>query len=179
MHHQDTAGTPPERSIIERKVGFDGSVTDFACTLAFRATGLAVIRFELPGGSGAFDTPLHIPAGAVSVGYFWSRRPYNVYRIAGPDGEVVAHRFDAVTNVTISADVVSFRDLLLDWWALPDGTLIEEDRDEFERALAEGRLRGRDLDAARRAERAVLSRYRHIIDEVAGIEAQRDLRSPP
>ncbi|GAB4330044.1 MAG: hypothetical protein Kow0010_14820 [Dehalococcoidia bacterium] len=176
MSDQHTAARPPERTIIERKIALDGSSVDFACTLSFRGPGLAVVRFALPGDVGAYRTPVPVPPRAVSFGYFWSRRPYNTYRILTPTGDVVAHRFDAVTAVRITAAMVSFRDLLLDWWALPDGTLIEEDREEFERAAAEGRITGSDLDAAERARRAILSRYRHIIDEVAALEARHGLR---
>lgn len=173
--HQHTAGQPPGRAIVERKIALDGSVADFACTLAFRRPGMVVVRFVLPGGGGAYHTPVPVPAQALSFGYFWNRRPYNAYRILAPSGQLVAHRFDAVTDVRISADIVSFRDLVLDWWALPDGTLIEEDLPDFERAVAEGRIAGRDLDAANRARQAILSRYRHIIDEIEALQAHHNI----
>ena len=176
MSDQHTAGRPPERTIIERKIALDGSAMDFVCTLSFRGPGLAVVRFVLPGGADAYRTPVPVPPHAVSFGYFWFRRPYNAYRILAPGGDHVAHRFDAVANVRIGEAMVSFRDLVLDWWALPDGTLIEEDREEFERATAEGRITGRDLDAAERARRAILSRFRHIIDEIAALEVRHGLR---
>lgn len=175
MSDQHTAGSPAERTVIERKIALDGSVQEFVCTLSFQARGLAVVRFALPAGGAAYGTPVPVPPRAVSFGYFWSGRPYNAYRIVTPTGELVAHRFDAVTDVRITADVVSFRDLILDWWALPDDTIIEEDRDEFERAVADGRISGRRLDEAQRARRTVLSRYRHIIDEIAARQARLGL----
>ncbi|MCO5201746.1 MAG: DUF402 domain-containing protein [Chloroflexi bacterium] len=108
-----------------------------------------------------------MPAGSVSYGYFWARRPYNVYRWLRADGTLIAHRFDAVTEVRIAGDSVRYRDLALDWWALPDGTLLEEDRDELEGLAASGALMATDVERANEAARQVFSRYRHIIDEVA------------
>jgi predicted RNA-binding protein associated with RNAse of E/G family len=75
-----------------------------------------------------------------------------------------------VTDVRVTDDGVEYRDLLLDWWVLGDGTLTEEDRDEFEAAIADGSISGADISKAEEAARQVYSRYRHIIDEVEELE---------
>ena len=72
--------------------------------------------------------------------WFWPARNYNLYRMRGPDGAPLAHRFDAVSAVVIEDDAVTYRDLALDWWVTADGALIEEDRDEFDELVREGRL---------------------------------------
>ena len=124
---------------------------------------------------GSFNLPVAFPAGTVSHGYFWARRHYNVYRFHSPEGPLLAHRFDAVADVTISEDEVRYRDLVLDWWVLADGQLIEEDRDELDALVSAGTFSARDQALAVSAARQVFSRYRHIIDEVEALEAKYHL----
>lgn len=146
---------------------------EYDCTLVHDAwPRLAVIRFDLPEGGSAFATPVDVPPGSVSDGYFWRRRPYNLYRMYGPDGNVLVHRFDAVTDVRLEGDVLSYRDLVLDWWVLPGGRVVEEDREELAGLVAAGVLSERDRARAEEAAREVLARYRHVIDE-AEAEAGR------
>jgi hypothetical protein len=168
-HTRHDAG-PARSPILERKQKPDGTWREYPCTLLHLRGGLAVVEFVMVHGGVIFGTPLEVPPGSVSHGYFWTRRPYNLYRMRRPDGSLIAHRFDAVADVRLSAQQLSYRDLILDWWVQPDDTLIEEDRDEFEDLRAAGRLTAADLEAAGRAERAVYSRYRHIIDDVVKFE---------
>lgn len=156
--------------ILERKQKPDGSWREYECGLLHLEPGLAVVEFRMAGGGNVYHPPVDIPPRSVSHGWFWTRRPFNLYRMHGPDGSLLAHRFDAVAGVRLSRDVVEYRDLVLDWWVLPDGTLIEEDRDEFEELLGAGKLTADDVAAAGTAARAIFSRYRHIIDGVEAAE---------
>lgn len=155
---------------LERKRKADGSWREYGCTLLHREPGLVVIRFVMEKGGAIHGTPIDVPPGSVSHGYFWKHRPYNVYRMRRGDGALIAHRFDAVTAVQIGESAVSYRDLVLDWWVLPDGTIFEEDRAELEELSAAGGLQREDLAIADEAARQVWSRYRHIIDDVAKLE---------
>lgn len=175
MVPQDSDAQPRPR-IIERKVKLDGTVREFDCELVHREPGLVVVRFVLGEGGSAFGAPLPIPSGSISDGYFWAAKPYGLYRMRRPDGEVVAHRFDAVTDVVLANDAVTYRDLVLDWWVPPDDTLIEEDRVEFEEAVRSGAMSRADAARANAAERDVYSRYRHIIDRAAAIERRFSAR---
>jgi predicted RNA-binding protein associated with RNAse of E/G family len=161
--------------ILERKQKPDGTMREYGCTLVRLTPGLAVIEFVMAQGGSIFGTPIEVPPGSISHGYFWKRRPYNLYRMRRADGSLIAHRFDAVTDVRLSADAVEYRDLILDWWVLPDDTLIEEDRDEFDGLLAAGKIAPTDIAKAHEAERAVYSRYRHIIDDVVRLERKLGL----
>ena len=154
----------------ERKRKADGSVHDYETELVHRDGRIVIVRFRMAMGGGPPRLPVAVPPGSVSVGYFWARRPYNLYRMLDPEGRVLAHRFDAVSDVRITDEAVEYRDLALDWWALPDGTLLEEDRDELEAALAGGTLSPRDGERAEEAARQVYSRYRHIIDEAEELQ---------
>lgn len=155
---------------LERKQKPDGTWREYSCTLMHHSPTLVVVRFVMARGGAIFGTPISIPPGSVSDGYFWTRRPYNLYRMKDAEGAIIAHRFDAVTDVRIGGDNVSYRDLVLDWWVQPDGAVIEEDRDELEELRAAGKLTARDLERADEAARQVWSRYRHIIDDVEVLE---------
>lgn len=154
----------------EVKLKHGGQRIVYPTTLIHRRPGLVIVRFLMQKGGGPPRLPVQVPPGSISYGYFWARRPYNVYRWLRPDGALIAHRFDAVDGVRISAEEVVYRDLVLDWWALPDASLIEEDRDELAELTAAGELSPRDLARANEAARQVFSRYRHIIDEVVELE---------
>ena len=154
----------------ERKYKADGSVHDYETALVYRDGRVVIVRFRMPGGGGPPRLPVSVTPGSISYGYFWARRPYNLYRMLDPEGRVLAHRFDAVSDVRFDEDGLDYRDLALDWWVLPDGTLIEEDRDELEAALVAGQLSPRDGERAEEAARQVFSRYRHIIDEAEKLQ---------
>ena len=170
----------PEAAIgdpyLERKQKPDGSWREYRCTLLYRDAGLVIVRFLMEKGGSIHGAPIEVPPGSVSHGYFWKRRPYNLYRMRRADGSLIAHRFDAVTDVQIGATGVSYRDLILDWWSLPDDTIYEEDRDELEQLQASGELLPGDLAIAEAAARQVWSRYRHIIDDAVNLERKHGLR---
>lgn len=172
MPRKDTLPTrrfPPGTRITERKQKPGGESVSFPCELvaANQRFALVVFTVERPA---SFKTPVPIPAGTRSYGYFWTNRPYNAYRFVAPDGRIVCHRFDAVTDVVITTGEIRYRDLALDWWVLDDNTLLEEDRDEFESLVATGTLSSADEIAGAEASRAIFSRYRHIIDELAMVQ---------
>jgi len=158
------------QTIIERKTKADGSTREYPCTLVSRQRGLVVVEFLMAKGGSIYGTPIEVPPGSVSYGFFWRRRPYNLYRMRDPAGAIIAHRFDAVADVRFGDSFVSYRDLILDWWITPDDVLIEEDRDEYEAAIAAGAMSSADAEAANTAAQQIYSRYRHIIDEAATIE---------
>ena len=166
MANPDSADFP----FRERKYKADGSAHDYKTELVYRDGRVVIVRFRMSGGTGAWGLPIEVPPGSISYGYFWARRPYNLYRMLSPEGRVLAHRFDAITDVRFNEGGLEYRDLELDWWVLPDGTLIEVDRDELEAALAAGQLSSRDGERADEAARQVFSRYRHIIDEAEELQ---------
>jgi predicted RNA-binding protein associated with RNAse of E/G family len=154
-------------AILERKIKPDGTVREYPCRLVHMEPGFAVIRYTIQHGGSIFGTPIEVPPDTISFGYFWKRRPYSIYRMKGPAGQIIAHRFDASTVVAIEPAAITYRDLVLDWWITPDGTIIEEDLDEFEAMVADNRMTPRDHRLAMEAAAQVLGRYRHIIDELA------------
>jgi hypothetical protein len=160
---------PPGTMVREVKVRLDGSEVAFDCELLGLSPNVAVVLFRIPGGS-SFHTPVHFPPGSLSYGYFWKRRPYNAYRIIGPDGSVIAHRFDAVTDVSLSPGEIRYRDLVLDWWILPGRELLEEDRDEFLEAIEAGLIAPPWVREAEAAGRTIRSQSRRLVREMEGLE---------
>lgn len=170
MTRQKHTPAIPAAPIIERKIKPGGEVREYPCTLLHMDTSLAVVRFVMARGGVITGTPVEVPPGSVSDGYFWKRRSFNAYRMRRADGSLIAHRFDAVADVRFSPEAVVYRDLALDWWVTPEGVIIEEDRDELDALVASGTLSPADVRAATNAAQQVLSRYRHIIDELAMLE---------
>lgn len=159
------AATP----IVESKHTLDGRVQSFRCTGLLVTPRLAIVRFE---HSAARDVAgFAIPAGSHTIGYFWRARPYNCYRFTGPDGVVIAYRFDVVDRVRIRPGAVAFRDLLLDIWVDPAGALQVEDEDEVAQAAAAGLLRPPDHARIERARRLVLRDHPRIIAECESLLA--------
>lgn len=169
MSEKDTAPAPAF-SFLERKRKADGSIHDYETELVHRDQTVVIVKFVMMRGGGPPRLPVTVPAGSISYGYFWPRRTYNVYRWLTAEGELIAHRFDAVTAVKVTETSVDYRDLVLDWWAFPDGTILEEDRDELEQGVAAGMVSAADERLANDAAYQVFSRYRHIIDEVEALE---------
>lgn len=155
---------------LERKRKADGTVHDYETELVHRDQTVVIVRFVMTRGGGPPRLPVVVPAGSVSYGYFWPRRPYNVYRWMTARGDLIAHRFDAVTDVKVTESAVDYRDLILDWWAFPDGSITEEDREELDEAVKAGTITASDERLANQAAYQVFSRYRHIIDEVEALE---------
>lgn len=162
----------PLLPIIERKIKPGGEVREYPCSLLHMDGGLAVVRFVMARGGTITGLPIEVPPGSVSDGYFWKRRPYNAYRMRRADGSLIAHRFDAVTAVHFAPEAVTYRDLALDWWVTPAGVIIEEDRDEMDALASGGALSAGDVRTATAAAQQILSRYRHIIEELAALEGR-------
>ena len=167
-HTLDSAKLASRTPILERKVKPDGTVREYGCSLLYLDATLAVVEFAMTLGLPGL--PVEVPPGSISHGYFWARRPYNLYRMRRADNALIAHRFDAVTDVVLAATAIDYRDLVLDWWALPGGEFIEEDRDEYDDLLAVGGLDAADAAVTERAAHLVLSRYRRVIAEAAELE---------
>lgn len=163
-------GTP----VREIKVRLDGSEVNFECELVALDSHLAVVLYVVKAGS-SFTTPVRLPPGSSSFGYFWPRRSYSAYRILDPAGTLLAHRFDAVTEVRISREEVRYRDLVLDWWVLPREGLREEDRDEYEEAMQAGNIPLPWQTRAEAATRRLRFGHRSIIREIEAIERRLQL----
>lgn len=155
--------------VTEVKRHLDGRVERFDCRLVARRPHLAVLRFdhraELRAGGFLF------PAGSRSYGFFWRRRPYQLYRMTGPDGRLIAHRFDVVEGVRLDEAEVSYTDLLLDLWVDPQGGSRVEDEDEVAAYARRGLLSTEQRARIERTRGLLLRRHAVIAREAARLLA--------
>jgi predicted RNA-binding protein associated with RNAse of E/G family len=155
--------------VLETKRTLDGRIQTFECAALRLTRSLAIVRFDHPAErrAGRF----YFPAGSYTLGYFWVRRSYNCYRIADPDGAVIAYRFDVVDRVRIRPGHVEYRDLLLDLWLSPDGEITVEDEDEVSAATTAGLLGEREMAVIERTRALVLREHRRIVAECEALVA--------
>src|SRR5262249_31057229 len=107
----------------------------------------------------------HFPVGSRTYGFFWPGRHYNLYRFTGPDGAVIARRFDVVDGVRVRRGHVRFTDLLLDVWLPPGGPPRVEDEGDVPRAVAAGLLSPRRLAIITATRRLLVQRWPRIVAE--------------
>ena len=146
-------------TFTEVKHHFDGRTEEWPCEPLTVTDDLAAVRFRLP------DPISDVPAGTLTLGFFWEERTYNLYRFVSADGEPFGYRFDVVSDVRIEPDWVEYRDLLLDVRVLPDGTVRVEDEDEVEEAATRGLLSPEQHSIIERTRAHLLDRHAGILDE--------------
>ena len=155
--------------VTEVKRHLNGRSERFDCRLLARRPHLAVLRFDHGGERRA--SGFVFPAGSRSFGFFWRRRPYVLYRMVGPDGRLIAHRFDVVEEVRLDEDEVSYTDLLLDVWVDPRGGLRVEDEDEVAEHARRGLLSAAQRARIQRTQGLLLRRHAAIAREAARLIA--------
>ena len=102
---------PPSGRLLEVKERLQGAPLRFSLERWWVTESLAVGRWLA-------SDDRYVAAGTSSWGCWWRGRPYGAYRIHRPDGSLRSYRIDVVEAVRITADVVRYRDLLLDAWII-------------------------------------------------------------
>jgi predicted RNA-binding protein associated with RNAse of E/G family len=156
--------------VTEVKRHLDGRVERFSCVLVAREPHIAVLRFDhqrrLVAGGAVF------PAGGRTYGFFWPRRPYVLYRITGPGGALILHRFDVVEDVRLGEREVSYLDLLLDVLVDPSGNVRVEDEDDVAEYARRGLLSDARQARIERAKAVLLGRHAAIEREAVRLLAR-------
>jgi predicted RNA-binding protein associated with RNAse of E/G family len=125
-------------SILEIKRTLDGREKRFDCRLLALAPDrrhVAVLWIA--------PEPMHVhgvdlPAGTVSVGHFWTDRPYNVYHWLDRAGQTLGYYFNICDETRITAGTIEWRDLVVDVLAIPGVRLDVLDEHELPDALPPG-----------------------------------------
>jgi predicted RNA-binding protein associated with RNAse of E/G family len=124
-------GTQTRGSIVERKTRLDGSVVEYACeALVVEPERRAVVRYISEQDRPLKGTDLVLRKGTVTVGHFWSDRPYNVYHWLD-QGRTVALYVSIATDTTIEPGAIAYRDLVVDVLIRPSGAIEILDEDEL------------------------------------------------
>jgi predicted RNA-binding protein associated with RNAse of E/G family len=149
--------------ILEVKRTLDGAVQTFRCTAAEVTPQRAVLLYTLPERRRIADVEL--PAGTVTVAYYWADRPYNVYHWVAPSGETLAWYVNASGPVQIGDGRVEWEDLEVDVLVTP-GLAVQ--------VLDEDRLPGH-LPASRLAQ--IATARRRILDEYVAVTREVEVSS--
>jgi predicted RNA-binding protein associated with RNAse of E/G family len=124
-------GSQTRATITERKTRLDGSVVEYACEpLVVEAGRRAVVCYVAEQDRPLEGTDLVLRKGTVTVGHFWTDRPYNVYHWLEA-GSTVALYVSIATDTTIEPDAISYRDLVVDVLIRPSGAIEILDEDEL------------------------------------------------
>ena len=114
--------------VLEIKRTLGGAVHTFPCQAVELTADRAVLLYTLPHPGRVAD--LDLPAGTLTIAYYWVGRPYNVYHWIHPQGETLAYYFNLSGPVTLTHDTVEWEDLEVDVLVTPDGRarVLDEDR---------------------------------------------------
>jgi len=124
-------GGQTRATITERKTRLDGSVVEYACEpLVVDVGRRAVVRYVTDQDRSLEGTDLMLRKGTVTIGHFWTDRPYNVYHWLD-GGRTVALYVSIATDTTIEPLAIAYRDLVVDVLIRPSGAIEILDEDEL------------------------------------------------
>jgi predicted RNA-binding protein associated with RNAse of E/G family len=124
-------GSQTRATITERKTRLDGSVVDYACEpLVVEEGRRALVRYVTERERALEGTDLVLRKGTVTVGHFWTDRPYNVYHWLD-GGKTIALYVSIATDTTIEPAAIAYRDLVVDVLIRPSGAIEILDEDEL------------------------------------------------
>jgi predicted RNA-binding protein associated with RNAse of E/G family len=124
-------GSQTRATITERKTRLDGSVIEYACEVLVLEEGRrALVRYITEQDRAIEGTDLVLRKGTVTIGHFWTDRPYNVYHWL--DGSrTIAFYVNIATDTTIDAIAIAYRDLVVDVVIRPSGAIEILDEEEL------------------------------------------------
>ena len=124
-------GSQTRATITERKTRLDGSVVDYACEpLVVEEGRRALVRYVTSADRPIEGSDLVLRKGTVTVGHFWTDRPYNVYHWLD-GGRTIAFYVNIATDTTIDAIAIAYRDLVIDVLIRPSGAIEILDEEEL------------------------------------------------
>ena len=124
-------GSQTRATITERKTRLDGSVVEYVCEpLVIEEGRRALVRYVSDRDRPIEGTDLVLRKGTVTVGHFWTDRPYNVYHwLEG--NRTVALYVNVATDTIIATAAIDYRDLVVDVIIRPSGAIEILDEDEL------------------------------------------------
>ena len=145
--------------IVEIKRTLSGAVQTFPCVAAEVTPRRAVLLYTVSRARRI--ATLDLPAGTVTVAYYWVDRPYNVYHWVSPAGGTLGWYFNVSGPVRIDERRVEWQDLEVDVLVTPDlrCQVLDEDR-------LPGGLEEPQRAAIAAAKARVLREYPGVVREV-------------
>ena len=90
----------------------------------------AVVRYVTEQDRPIKGSDLVLRKGTVTIGHFWTDRPYSVYHWLD-QGKTVALYVNVATDTTIDVAAIAYRDLVVDVLIRPSGAIEILDEDEL------------------------------------------------
>lgn len=135
----------------------------FPCRLLYHGGSRMVISYRSSRDYRQGD--IRIPPGTLTLAYYEEGLPYVLWKMVGPDGNLVGHYVHLCDRVRIAPDRVEYDDQLLDLWFFPDGDCRVLDEDELSQACDTGLMGMGTADRVRRSAGDVRRRIRAITAE--------------
>lgn len=117
------------RRITEIKRTLAGREARFACQVCSHTADELVALFRLPEPKDVHG--VWLPAGTITVGYFWRQRPYNLYHWLDRKGRTLAYYFNIGDVRSWGTTEFEWDDLAVDILAAPSGRTQVLDEDEL------------------------------------------------
>ena len=118
-------------TITERKTRLDGSVVDYSCEALIVEPGQrAVVRYVAERDRPLAGTDFLLRKGTVTIGHFWTDRPYNIYHWLY-EGHTVGLYVSIAADTTIDDATIGYTDLVVDVLIRPSGAIEVLDEDEL------------------------------------------------
>ena len=142
-------------TILEIKRRLDGSRAEFVCQACLVRPGShAAVLYRLDRDWHFPKVGLTIPAGSISFGYFWVKKPFNLYHWLTEEGETIGDYFNLAAETTITSATIEWLDLVVDLCVLPGKTGTWLDEDELRGDLEAGLHRQVEAGLSRQVETA-------------------------
>lgn len=155
----------PGKPILEVKHTLAGERKEFPCRALAQRPGQAVILYQLDAPARVGE--LQLPAGTLTLAYYWEARPYNVYHWVDRQGGTLAYYFNIATGTRISETTIEWRDLGVDLLVVPG----QEPRFLDEDDLPED-LNARLWAIIWRAKAELLRHHQRLIEEIEARTAE-------
>ena len=113
------------RIAIIKEVKFTptGERQEFLCRLLDRSPTHAVVLYKIKDARRVGS--LRLPRGALTYGYFWRGRPYNVYQWVRADGRTLGFYVNLAGEVRFRPGAIEWKDLAVDLLFSPDGRHVQ------------------------------------------------------
>jgi len=146
----------------EKKRFLSGTEVTYHCELVALGSQFGILRYLVEHQQQVGS--LTLPPGTVSYGFYWSDRPYILYKWFNKNGDGLGDYFSLADSVRLSAQEFFWRDLVVDVLVLPTGQIEVLDEDELPECLAE-KLRA----CIESGKQTVLRNYRTVVVETTTI----------
>jgi predicted RNA-binding protein associated with RNAse of E/G family len=124
---------PPLPTIVEVKHTLAGAEKRFECRVLARTDTHLAVLWVAPAPMTVHG--VHLPAGTVSIGHFWTDRNYNVYHWLDGNRSTIGYYFNIADRTSWAGERLDWRDLVVDVLVMPGGRFQVLDEDELPRDL--------------------------------------------